>query len=134
MVKYQGLFFGKEIYDKVLKNLEKGIENPHITFDFNPNENIVFDDSLIGKEFEVNVVAFGYDEKACGFTIELPEELLPLYHGVKRMHITTSISDIGKAFDTGKIDNYLWKAIKPFKATGKLGCFIDGKVISTIKI
>lgn len=132
-VMYQGLFFEDSLCKIAPKFLGKQIINPHITFDFQPSDETIFDKDIVGKKVEVTVIGFGCDCNACGWLIRLPDNILPLYHGALHIHVTTSVSDIGKPVDTGNIPNENWVAIEPFKVVGQFGYFKNYKVVTKIK-
>ena len=118
---YIGLFFDKSIVEKAPCGYTyKIIDNPHITFHFRPSEDEI-PYELIGKSFTVKIVGFGLNEKAAGWRVELPEELKPFYKGQKNVHITTSVSEIGKPVDTGSIER--WAPVPEFEITGEFNGF-----------
>ena len=136
MLSYEGLFFDEEAI-KIIKSLET-VKLPiindeiHCTFKYHPDEDEIFDE-LVGKEFEIELIGYGYDGQNSGFSLKLPDELLKYYINydegynkkLKIPHITTSLSEGAKAENTKNLNFYLLK--KPIKIIGKFGYWIKDK-------
>lgn len=119
-IAYWGLFVSDGVYEcNKARHKFKRISDCHITFGYNPAETDEIPFDLLGKEFEIAVTGYGMDEKAAGLRVEIPDELKKYYRGAKNVHITTSISEIGRPVDTGNIKE--WKDCCKWYLKGKLG-------------
>ena len=134
MLSYEGIFFeGKEIVD-FIHSLEKeqlpfSNDEIHCTFKYHPSESEIFDE-LVGKEIKVLLIGYGFDGKNSGFTLQLPEEVMPYYINydednpgkLKIPHITASLSEGAKPSAT---KNLSFEALpKPIPIIGKFGYWI----------
>ena len=128
---YQGIFFGEETKEKLVKlqkdPLEEIVKDMHITFKFGKTEKYPIE--LMEKETPLEVIGYASDGKNSGFKVKLPEYLEKYYENSAPPHITVSIGEVdgvkGKPVDTGKLD---FKPLEePVKISGKLGYFIYGK-------
>ena len=117
-VLYWGLFFENgALEDIVDEELEKHIENKHVTYEFSPKE----DDipwEIFGKPGFVFITGYGINEKNEGVSVELLDHS-ELYRGADVPHITISTALDGKAKDTARL---------PFREGDKLtGKIIEGR-------
>lgn len=135
MVLYEGIFFDEETIELIhsLDNnkLERIYEDLHCTFKFMPKSDEIFND-IVGKSFELLIVGYGNDGKNSGFQVALPDKLLKYYKNSDKKtkelvipHITVSLSENGKAVDTGKLK--FEKLNKPIKIIGKFGFYLRDK-------
>ena len=109
MVFYEGLFFDKEEENKILaleeNRLEYGIDILHCTFKYMPSSKELFSE-LLGRNFEIEILGYGYSENNSGFCIRLPKELESYYINTNKSglyvlpHITCSRSVSGNSEDT----------------------------------
>lgn len=126
---YKG-FFIDEPSAMLLKEFEgsnrliKDIPNQHVTFAFRPEE--LFPLAIMGKSFTLLIVGYGNNGENSGFKVALPEELIPYYRGADTIHITTSLSETGKAMNTRHLD---FTAITPFEVTGQLGYYTGKEIL-----
>ena len=149
---YQAVFLNEESIQTLLKmqaeRLPKIPEHMHCTFKYMPSEREIEDFSaiLLGKTVTLKVIGYGYNGTNSGFEVELEPELESVYsnsHTVEEQaipsierttpHITVSMSEDGRAVDTGMLD---FKPIEaPFEVTGTGGLFVVDrkKGISEIK-
>lgn len=136
MISYEGLFFEGEdlalIHSLDKKKLKKANDEIHCTFRYHPNEKEVFNE-LVGKTFEVTLIAYGNDGKNSGFLVSLSDELLPYYINyeddkktLKIPHITASLSEDATPSKTKDLD---FKPLeKPQKVKGRFGfCIKDNR-------
>ncbi|PLS18909.1 hypothetical protein CVD28_00475 [Bacillus sp. M6-12] len=128
---YKGFFLDEESVIRLKeyegeKRLEKETPNQHITFQFRPEE--LFPLSVMNKTFSLMVVGYGNNEENSGFKVALPEELIPYYRGADVIHVTTSLSENGKAMNTRHLN---FKAITPFEITGQLGYYTGKEILFT---
>lgn len=135
MILYEGIFFDEETIELIhsLDNnkLERVYGDLHCTFKFMPKADEIFND-IVGKPFELLIVGYGNDGKNSGFQVALPDELLRYYKNIDKKtkkivvpHITVSLSENGKAVDTGKLE--FKRLSKPIKITGKFGFYLKEK-------
>ena len=120
---YNGIFFDKDIVQKLvcdlnLPTLEKPIESPHVTFNFKKED---FPDTIIGASAEVKIIGLGHNDENVGLLVDIPESLKELYNGNPNIHITTSISNTGKAINTGYLDFMMLSDSEQITLEGKLG-------------
>lgn len=138
MVIYEGIFFEGENVDIISslekEKLDKIVDNLHCTFKYKPDTEEIFND-IVGQTFEVYLVGYGCDRKNSGFSIVLPDVLKDYYINhdentgeLKVAHITTSLSNDGKAVDTKNLSFNLLD--KPIKIIGRFGYFLDNKTVS----
>ena len=142
MVIYEGIFFDKNIEDKIKRleaklgiKLENDVSNLHCTFKYKPDNDEIFND-IVGKRFEIELLGYGSDGKNSGFIISLPCELYDYYinfddvntNKLKIPHITTSLGVDGKAVDTKNL-NFIYLE-NPIKINGRFGYFLDTKEVS----
>ncbi len=107
MVYYEGLFFDKDVEEKILlleKNkLEVKIDLLHCTFKYLPKNYEIFND-IVGKYYDIEITGYGYDENNSGFCLKLPEELEKYYINIEEdlvlPHITCSRSIDGESENT----------------------------------
>lgn len=128
---YVGVFLKKENLMKRIENLgsrlSKGIEFPHITFQFRP-ENV--NEKLFGSKIIVKAIGYGNNGKNEGLKVELSStnpELQSMIEAIEVPHITLSISDDGKPVDTRFLS---FEDIEPFEICGTFGGFANGKVFT----
>ena len=128
---YQGLFFNSETAERIvaLQNagLEENVRDMHVTFKFGVLD--MYPATLLGKEFEIELIGYASDGKNSGFEVRLPQELeKEWYKGNRPIHTTVSIGTVdgikGKLVDTAKLDFISLEA--PVKLSGKLGYFVFG--------
>lgn len=133
MVHYEGIFFDKKTQDLII-SLDKNKlpilnDEIHCTFKSKPTTDELFDE-IIGHEIEIELVGYGSDGKNSGFEIKIPDEYKKYYINyeeedpskLKKIHITTSISEDSKAYLTKNL-NFI-PLEKPIKVTGKFGYWI----------
>lgn len=129
MVVYEGLFFKD---NELIRSLEKNkLSNIykilHCTFKYKPSEDEIFYE-LMGRDFEVKLVAYGSDLNNSGFQIVLPLELKKYFVNydengeLKTPHITASLSD--NAFSDKTSDLLFIPLEREIKIIGKFGCYI----------
>lgn len=134
---YTGVFFDSSELDKLFmtyfgkEKLSNVIENPHVVFTYKPG---MVDPKLLGVPVKFKVVGYANDGKNQGLQVAEPiisvnnsistyNSLLTEYYAVGNHHITVSISEDGKAIDTGKLR---FEPIStPFEIVGKYGVFTD---------
>ena len=124
---YKGLFLTKESSDLLFhrrNTLVKIVDHFHITFEFRPIEG--FSEEFLGKEYEIKVIGEGNNGFNHGYEVELPEEILSLYSGAEKIHITVSLEGGAKAVETKNLE---FIPIEPFYVRGKLGHFTNFGII-----
>ena len=123
---YQGIFFTKEVEEELVslqgEQLENITKDKHVTFKFGDTEK--YSDELIGVDIPVKLVGYACDGKNSGFQVLLPKELEAYYKNKNRPHVTVSLSNEGKAIDTGLL---AFEPIDEIEIVGRLGYFIYGK-------
>ena len=131
---YTGVFFDFEEFRRKInyyitqRRLDKVIENPHVTFTFKPSS---VNARMFGRSAVFRVIGYAEDGENQGIEVEwarLSREFLDEYNTIENPHITISISNNGKAVNTGKLK--FEKINEPFIIEGKYGAFTDkGEVI-----
>ena len=134
MLKYEAIFLDKEsiklIQDLETNKLERVNDEIHLTLKYKPAQHEIFND-LVGKEFEMYLVAYGNDGINAGFEVELSEELKTYYINydeddntkIKIPHITSSLAVDAKAMNTKNL--LLNKLPQKYSIKGKLGFWIE---------
>lgn len=134
MLKYEAIFLDKESVDLIhkleSKKLDRVNDEIHLTLKYKPNKDEIFNE-IIGKEFEMYLIAYGNDGNNSGFEIRLSEELKPYYINydeqnpsiLKKPHITASISNDGEAVNTKNLE--FIKLSQEYKIKGKFGYWIE---------
>ena len=120
-IKYIGCFFDPEALRQIPKAgrtgpLYRTITHPHVTFAYRPQKVPV---SMFGAPITVRVVGYGCDGTNEALQVEfidLPEELLALAADIPIPHITLSVAENGKPFDSRFLnyhptETYLLKGI-----------------------
>ena len=133
MLSYEGIFFEGETIN-LIHSLEKERlpmvnDEIHCTFKYHPSDDEIFNE-IVGKEYEVLIVGYGYDGKNSGFKLQLPDELLKYYINYKNIdtkelnipHITASLAEDAKASNTKNLD--FIPLDKPISIKGKFGYWI----------
>lgn len=115
---YWGIFFSNEF----LTLLENEIQFPHVTFGFR----IEMPDYILGQECTVNVIGYGLDDKNEALLVELPEEVLDIYSGSNKPHITLSVANDGKPVNSGNLE---FMEINPWKLSGVFGYFNGSELV-----
>ena len=144
-VNYMGVFFDAEVMQELIERqgekLPKLVKNMHCTFRYAPsNGEIKNFMEIVGQEFEIKVVGYCSDGKNSGYEIEIGPELNKYYnntHTIDKdgiptveptsMHITVSMSEDGKAVDTGMLPFERLPEDKQFAVKGKAGVFMLDK-------
>jgi len=134
MLKYEAIFLDKESI-KLIQNLETNKlervnDEIHLTLKYKPAQHEIFND-LVGKEFEMYLVAYGNDGINAGFEVELSEELKPYYINydeddntkIKIPHITSSLAVDAKAMNTKNL--VFNKLPQKYSIKGKFGFWIE---------
>lgn len=143
-ISYQGIFFEGDSAQKLLEfqkeKLPKVVANLHCTFKFKPTrkETQDFFEALGNREISLKVVGYASDGKNSGFEVELPKDLKNVYLNRQKIdldgeiiervtppHITVSMSEDGKAVNTGFLE--FEKLENPFYISGKAGVFAIDK-------
>lgn len=89
---YYGLFLKEPLPGK----LENVIQNQHVTFGYK----IPYPLEYVGKEFEIELIGYGNNEKNEAYEVKLPRELWDIYHGSVKRHVTVSTSRFGRPVDS----------------------------------
>ena len=132
---YLGIFLDGSSADRLAReqrtSLDKLVNNMHCTFSFRPSDAEAEAFSrLVGKHVALSVTGYGADAENSGFLVDVPSDLQSFYHGSARPHITVSLSENGKAVNTGKLS---FSSIDSFSVMGTCGIFSDsGKVLLSI--
>ena len=139
-ISYQGIFFEGNSSQKLLEfqkdKLPKVVANLHCTFKFKPTrkETQDFFGALGNKDISLKVIGYASDGKNSGFEVELTDELKDVYLNRQKIniggeirervtppHITVSMSEDGKAVNTGFLE--FEKLENPFYISGRAGIF-----------
>lgn len=130
MVFYEGIFFDKKASDLIrsieLKNFPIYNELLHCTFKYNPTNEELFD-NIVGREIEISIVGYGYDENNSGVLVSLPDEVKKYYINydeenpniLKAPHITISLAEGAHAVNTKNLKFLPLES--PIKVTGTFG-------------
>lgn len=113
MLSYEGIFLNEDML-KIIHSLEKDRlslinDEIHCTFKYHPSEEEIFNE-IVGSEFVVYLIGYANDGQNSGFEIELPAELKKYYINyddegkLKKPHITASLSENAKAYNTCKLN------------------------------
>lgn len=130
---YIGCFIPfEELFEKIKilkgKRLFRIIQNPHITFVYEPDQ---VDESLFGQNIKVKIIAYGNDGRNEGVKVELfsdNQEIKKMAARIETPHITLSVSENGKSVNTKYID---FKPIDPIKIFGKFGGYTENGLVVT---
>ena len=140
---YVGLFFDlKAVKSAVSQNgsvtLEKEIALPHVTLAFRPSdEEMQILQLLLGKEIEVSLNEFAYNDRNAGFRVSVvtPDVVVGNFLKGKLPHITTSVGAEGRPVDTpklfdGSFENVNFVQVDSHQTiVGRVGLFCsDGQV------
>ena len=114
--------------DAIRENpLENDIQDPHITFEYRPQE---VNQSMFGEEVQISIVGYGNDGVNEGLKVRLSSNnniVQSMIEKIEIPHITIAVSEEGKAVNT---KNLIFEEIKPIELTGKYGGYTKrGKVM-----
>lgn len=134
MLKYEAIFLDKEsiklIQELETNKLDRVNDEIHLTLKYKPNKDEIFNE-LVGKEFEMYLIAYGNNGINAGFEVELSEELKPYYINydeddntkIKIPHITSSLAIDAKAMNTKNLN--FTKLSTKHKIKGTFGFWIE---------
>lgn len=140
---YAGVFFDfadveAAVSQKGGATLEKEIALPHVTLAFRPSdEDMRKLQGLLGKEVEVKLDKFAYNNRNAGFRVSIvtPNSVVEGFLKGKLPHITTSVSAEGRPVDTPKLFDGSFEGVNSVQMTntqilsGRIGVFCsDGQV------
>lgn len=139
---YAGIFFDLATVEAAVGQnggvvLEKEITLPHVTLAFRPsNEDMQKLQLLLGKEVEVSLDEFAYNNRNAGFRVSVitPDSVVSNFLKGKLPHITTSVSQEGRPVDTPRLFDESFEGINFVQVdsqtiTGRIGVFCsDGQV------
>ena len=140
---YAGVFFNSEAVEAAVEKsgrvmLEKAITLPHVTLAFRPSdEDMRKLQGLLGKEVEVKLDEFAYNDRNAGFcvSIVIPNGVVSDFLKGKLPHITTSVGADGRPVDTPKLFDGSFEGVNSVQMTntqilsGRIGVFCsDGQV------
>lgn len=98
---YEGFF----VIDNLDHELQKDIENKHVTTEFRPANS---HEHLYGTEATFIVTGYGNDSVNEGYSVKLAhcdnDELIELYNNIAIPHITLSVSLEGKPVNTANLE------------------------------
>lgn len=121
-----------ELFEKIRilkgKRLFRIIQNPHITFVYEPEQ---VDESLFGQNIKVKIIAYGNDGHNEGVKVELSSdspEIKKMAAQIEVPHITLSVSENGKSINTKYIE---FKPIEPISILGKFGGYTENGIVVT---
>jgi hypothetical protein len=100
----------------------------HCTFGFRPtNEDVLQFVDALGKvePLALKVKGYGCDFKNSGFSVELSDEQKSVFKNDKDPHITVSLSQDGKAKDTGDLPFEELSEGEKFEVNGHVGIEVD---------
>jgi len=133
---YTGVFFNlSELFNKFNANigeprLARIIENPHVTFAYQPKE---INPALFGELVTFRVIGYANDGKNQGLQVELVDAAQSVreeYYKIETPHITVSIGEGCRAVNTAHLD---FRPIEnPFTISGFFGglcSFFNNKII-----
>ena len=113
MINYVGIFIDESDKEKIIENekvcLEKRPKNFHCTMQYMPKDLKQFKD-IIGQEVVIVLTGYGNDDKNSGYRVQLPDEIKKYFlntdkeGNLKTPHITTSLSNDGKAVHTANLN------------------------------
>lgn len=139
---YVAIFFALEAVEAAVKQkggvtLEKAIALPHVTLAFRPSdEEMQLLHQLLGKEIEVSLDEFAYNDRNAGFRVSVttPNSVVEDFLKWKLPHITTSVSQEGRPVETpklfdGSFENVNFVQVDSQTIVGRVGLFCsDGQV------
>ena len=139
---YAGIFFALETVETAVKQnggvaLKKEISLPHVTLVFRPSdEDMQKLQPLLGKEVEVSLDEFAYNDRNAGFRVSVvtPDVVVGNFLKGKLPHITTFVGADGRPVDTpklfdGSFENVNFVQVDSQTITGRIGVFCsDGQV------
>ena len=139
---YMGVFFDLVTVEAAVGQnggvvLEKEITLPHVTLAFRPsNEDIQKLQPLLGKEVEVRLDEFAYNDRNAGFCVSIvtPNGVVSDFLNGKLPHITTSVGVDGRPVDTPKLFDGSFGDVSTVQVDsqtiiGRIGAFCsDGQV------
>ena len=107
--------------------LENDIQNPHVTFAYQPE---TVDRALFGAQIRLKITGYGNDGINEGLRVQLQTDdpvLGQMIGEIEVPHITIAVSSDGKAVNTRALD---FADIDPFEMEGKFGGYAKwGEVI-----
>lgn len=139
---YAGIFFDSEAVEAAVSQnggvmLEKRIALPHVTFAFRPSdEDMQKLQLLLGKEVEVKLDEFSYNNRNAGFRVSIVTHDCVVNNFLKGKlpHITTSVGIDGRSVETPKLFDGSFEVVNTVQVdsqiiTGRIGVFCsDGCV------
>lgn len=139
---YTGIFFDFAAVEAAVSQnggvmLEKVIALPHVTLAFRPSdEDMQKLQPLLGKEVEVSLDEFAYNNRNAGFRVSVvtPNSVVNDFLKGKLPHITTSVGIAGKPVETPKLfdggfENVNFVQVDSQTIVGRIGLFYsDGQV------
>ena len=140
---YAGVFFDSTAVEAAVGQnggvvLEKVISLPHVTLAFRPSdEEMQMLQLLLGKEIEVSLDEFAYNNRNAGFKVSIVTPDCVVVNDFlkgKLPHITTSVSQEGRPVETpklfdGSFENVNFVQVDSQTITGRIGAFCsDGQV------
>ena len=139
---YAGIFFALEAVEAAVEQkggvtLEKVIALPHVTLAFRPSdEDMQKLQPLLGKEVEVSLDEFAYNDRNAGFRVSVVthNRVVNDFLKGKLPHITTSVGIAGKPVETPKLfdggfENVNFVQVDSQTIVGRIGLFYsDGQV------
>lgn len=122
-MKYVGCFLDKDEITELAGahrplGLARPVAHPHVTFLYRPEETPY---DQFGAPVTLRVVGYGRDEENEAFAVtfeELPAGLADLANEIRCPHITISVSETGKAVNSGNLE---FHPIPPFTLRGIFG-------------
>lgn len=140
---YAGIFFDVNAVEAAVNQnggvmLEKAITLPHVTLAFRPStEDMQKLQPLLGKEVEVKLDEFAYNDRNAGFQVSIitPNGVVEDFLKGKLPHITTSVGQDGRPVDTPKLFDGSFEGVNSVQMantqilSGRIGVFCsDGQV------
>lgn len=139
---YAGIFFDSSAVEAAVGQnggvmLEKVIALPHVTLAFRPSDvELQKLHSLVGKEIEVSLDEFAYNNRNAGFKVSIvtPNSVVEGFLKGKLPHITTSVGAEGRPVETPKLFDGSFGDVSTVQVdsqtvTGRIGIFCsDGQV------
>ena len=139
MIKYVGIFIDANDAEKIMENekscLAKRPNNFHCTMQYMPKDLKYFND-IMGKEVVIALTGYGNDGENSGYSVQLPDEVKKYFLNIdeqgnlKVPHITTSLSDDGKAVNTANLN--FEDLENPIFVRGRFGAFVKEEDIEYI--